>query len=98
MTAPLLEIKNMTVELPFGSRNADILSDICLTLNRGDRLGIVGESGSGKSITALAVMGLLPERMQVKGTLRFDGQDLITMPEDQRCAMRGRRAAMIMRS
>ncbi len=95
MTAPLLEINNMTVELPFGSRNADILSDISFTLNRGDRLGIVGESGSGKSITALAVMGLLPDRMQVSGTLRFDGQDLITMPEDQRCAMRGRRAAMI---
>lgn len=91
----LLEINQMNVSLPIGSRQVNILNDITMTLNRGDRLGIVGESGSGKSITALAVMGLLPDRMQVNGTLRFDGQDLTTMSENERCTMRGRRAAMI---
>jgi peptide/nickel transport system ATP-binding protein len=68
---PLLEMENMSVELPFGARSADIVSGITLTLNRGERLGIVGESGSGKSITALAAMGLLPDRMQVRGRLLF---------------------------
>ncbi|WP_374834229.1 ABC transporter ATP-binding protein [Paenochrobactrum pullorum] len=91
----LLEINQMNVSLPIGSRQVNILTDITMTLNRGDRLGIVGESGSGKSITALAVMGLLPDRMQVNGTLRFDGKDLTTMSESERCTMRGRRAAMI---
>lgn len=95
MTTPLLEMDNMSVELPIGLKVADIVSDITLTLNRGERLGVVGESGSGKSITALAAMGLLPDRMRVRGTLRFDGQDLATMPEAELCRMRGRRMAMI---
>ncbi len=92
---PLLEMDNMSVELPFGTRTADIVSGITLTLNRGERLGVVGESGSGKSITALAAMGLLPDRMRVRGTLRFDGQDLTNKPEAELCKMRGRRMAMI---
>ncbi|KAB2686572.1 ABC transporter ATP-binding protein [Brucella pseudogrignonensis] len=92
---PLLEMDNMSVELPFGTRTADIVSGITLTLNRGERLGVVGESGSGKSITALAAMGLLPDRMRVRGTLRFHGQDLANKPEAELCKMRGRRMAMI---
>ncbi|MCV9906993.1 ABC transporter ATP-binding protein [Brucella sp. HL-2] len=95
MTTPLLEMMNMSVELPIGLKVADIVSDITLTLNRGERLGIVGESGSGKSITALAAMGLLPDRMRVRGKLRFGGQDLASLPEAQLCKMRGRRMAMI---
>ncbi|MFC4625523.1 ABC transporter ATP-binding protein [Daeguia caeni] len=95
MKQSLLEISQMSVSLPFADKTVDIISDISLTLDRGERLGIVGESGSGKSITALALMGLLPGRMTVRGSLRFDGQDLVTMPEDQLCRMRGRRAAMI---
>ncbi|MCH4540495.1 ABC transporter ATP-binding protein [Ochrobactrum sp. POC9] len=95
MTTPLLEMDNMSVELPIGLKVADIVSDITLTLNRGERLGIVGESGSGKSITALAAMGLLPDRMRVRGTLRFDGEDLASKPEAELCKMRGRRMAMI---
>lgn len=95
MTTPLLEIRDLGVHLQAGGRQAEILSGITLTLNRGERLGIVGESGSGKSITALAVMGLLPHRMTLSGTLRFDGQDLTTISEAAHCTMRGRQMAMI---
>ncbi|MFD1198722.1 ABC transporter ATP-binding protein [Brucella gallinifaecis] len=95
MIAPLLEMGNMSVKLPFGERFADIVSDMTLTLDRGERLGIVGESGSGKSITALAAMGLLPDRMRVQGMLRFDGQDLAKKSETELCKLRGRRMAMI---
>ena len=95
MTTPLLEIRDLGVHLQAGGRQAEILSGITLTLNRGERLGIVGESGSGKSITALAVMGLLPHRMALSGTLRFDGQDLTTISEAAHCTMRGRQMAMI---
>lgn len=95
MTTPLLELRDMSVLFSAGSRSAEILSDINLTLGRGERLGIVGESGSGKSVTALAVMGLLPQHMQMRGSLTFDGQDLSSLSEPQRCKMRGRNIAMI---
>lgn len=95
MTEPLLEMRNVSVTLPVGDEMTDIVSDISFVLNRGERLGIVGESGSGKSITALAAMGLLPDQMSVNGTLRFDGQDLLKLPEAELCKLRGRRMAMI---
>ncbi len=95
MMEPLLEIRDLDVLLPAGNRQAEILSDIHLTLHRGERLGVVGESGSGKSVTALAVMGLLPHRMTMRGTMRFAGQDLTVLNEAARCSMRGRQMAMI---
>ena len=95
MTEPLLRMSGMSVELPMGHATVDIIADTNLELNRGERLGVVGESGSGKSITALAVMGLLPQKMRVRGELTFDGHDLATMPEEKFCTFRGRRMAMI---
>ena len=95
MTQPLLRMAGMSVELKAGDRTVDIIADTTLELNRGERLGVVGESGSGKSVTALAVMGLLPQSMRVRGQLTFDGRDLATMPEDEYCKFRGRRMAMI---
>jgi peptide/nickel transport system ATP-binding protein len=95
MTRPLLQMAGMSVELSAGPSRVDIVSDVDLELNRGERLGIVGESGSGKSMTALAVMGLLPERMRVRGELSFDGRNLAGLPEAEYCRYRGRRVAMI---
>ncbi|MGF6178311.1 ABC transporter ATP-binding protein [Ensifer sp. 4252] len=95
MTAPLLQMAGMSVELSAGTSQADIVCDVDIELNRGERLGIVGESGSGKSMTALAVMGLLPQRMRVRGELLFDGRNLADLPEAEFCRYRGRRIAMI---
>lgn len=95
MTAPLLEMVDMSVHLPLGNQTATIVSDLTLSLNRGERLGIVGESGSGKTMAALALMGLLPERMRIRGDLRFDGMDLTKTSEESFCKLRGRRIAMI---
>ncbi|HEV7321199.1 MAG TPA: ABC transporter ATP-binding protein [Ensifer sp.] len=95
MTNPLLHMAGMSVELSAGKSQVDIVCDIDLELNRGERLGIVGESGSGKSMTALAVMGLLPQRMRVRGELLFDGRNLAGLPEADYCGYRGRRVAMI---
>ncbi|WP_439273716.1 ABC transporter ATP-binding protein [Pseudochrobactrum sp. HB0163] len=95
MREPLLEIRNLDILLSAGGRHAEILSDIHLTVHRGERLGIVGESGSGKSVTALAVMGLLPHRMTMRGKMCFAGQDLAMLGESARCSMRGRQMAMI---
>lgn len=62
----------------------------------GETLGLVGESGCGKSVTALSVMRLLPRTARVAaGSVRFDGQDLLTLSEAEMRAIRGNRIAMI---
>ncbi|WP_116598253.1 ABC transporter ATP-binding protein [Primorskyibacter marinus] len=72
-----------------------ILKDVSLTLRRKEILALTGESGSGKSMTALAVMGLLPGRMRATGTLRLDGADLLSRTEAQMCRIRGNDIGMV---
>ena len=92
--SPLLEIDRLTVDLG-GSDAVRIVDGISLTLQAGRTLGVVGESGCGKSMTALAVMGLLPVPNRLGGALRLDGADVIALPEEQRRRLRGKRMAMI---
>jgi peptide/nickel transport system ATP-binding protein len=92
---PLLELRDLSVALPSERGPAPILSEISFTLERGETIGLVGESGSGKSMTALAIMGLLPDRMRPRGQLLFDGQDLLLADEQTLCGLRGRRIAMV---
>lgn len=92
MTA-LLEIDR--IEVAIGA--VRLLDGISLTVERGKILGLVGESGSGKSLTALAALGLLPliGGRVTGGAVRFDGQDMGTMSEAQRRALRGRRIGFV---
>ncbi len=92
---PLLDIAGLSLRIPTPEGMAEILSDVSFTLERGESIGLVGESGCGKSMTALAIMGLGPESAQMRGAIRFDGQDLLTTDETGLCAIRGRRIAMI---
>jgi oligopeptide transport system ATP-binding protein len=65
-------------------------------VDRGEALGLVGESGCGKSVSALSIMGLVPAPGQVVGgEVRYDGRDLLRLPERQRAAIRGNEIAMI---
>ncbi|RFB81281.1 ABC transporter ATP-binding protein [Methylovirgula sp. 4M-Z18] len=91
----LLDIENLRVRVPGPRGRTEILRGLDLTLRQGDRLGIVGESGSGKSMTALAIMGLLPEGAEVSGNIRFEGRPLPVQDEKAMCALRGNRIAMI---
>ncbi len=86
----LLKVDNLTVS--FGE--TPVLDDVSFMIGKGQRFGIIGESGSGKTMSALAVMGLLPEGATLKGTLAFDGAPL---PEDEaaRAKFRGRRIGMV---
>jgi peptide/nickel transport system ATP-binding protein len=92
---PLLEVENLTVTLATNRGPANAVRNVSFALDRGETVGLVGESGCGKSITALALMSLLPERAQVTGSLRLDGRELTALGEDQLCALRGDRMAMI---
>ncbi len=92
---PLLQVSDLRVTLDTARGPATALREVAFTLGRGQTLGLIGESGSGKSITALALMGLLPEGAQVQGSVRFGGSELTTLDEPALCRIRGRRIGMV---
>ena len=92
----VLELRNLTVALPPGADRPYALHDVSLALERGRTLCVVGESGSGKSMTASAVMRLLPEGVHVSGgQVLLGGEELLTLPEVAMRKRRGARVAMI---
>jgi len=91
----LLEVTDLHVTLHTARGPADALRGVSFRLARGQTLGLIGESGCGKSITALALMGLLPEGALVRGSMRFDGRELATLPEADYCKLRGDRIGMV---
>lgn len=93
--APLLVLQDLRVHLPTASGWVQALQGIDLQLERGQTLGLIGESGCGKSLTALAIMGLLPERARVEGSIRLHGQELNGQSDDLWRRQRGARMAMI---
>ena len=92
---PLLEVTDLRVTLPTARGPADALREVSFALERGGSLGLIGESGCGKSITALALMGLLPEGAQVAGSIRFGGTELTALDESALCRIRGHRIGMV---
>ncbi|HEY0118846.1 MAG TPA: ABC transporter ATP-binding protein [Cellulomonas sp.] len=72
-----------------------ILDGVHLDLEAGRIAGLAGESGSGKSMTALAVLGLLPRHARAAGRIELDGTDLLTLPRRRLADVRGRRVAMV---
>ena len=93
---PLLSVKGLSVSLPAAhGRRLFATREVDLTIHPGQIAGIAGESGSGKTMTALAIMGLLPPLAQVSGGLQFDGRDLLTMASRDRARIRGADVAMI---
>jgi peptide/nickel transport system ATP-binding protein len=92
---PLLEVNQLRVTLNTAGGALDALRGVSFTLERGQTLGLIGESGCGKSITALAVMGLLPEAARVAGSIRLQGQELTTLDEPTLCTLRGSRMGMV---
>jgi len=94
---PLLEIENLKV-IFHGDRGSatHAVDGLDLTIQRGQTLGLVGESGCGKTATALSVMGLLPKASaEVSGRIRFDGAELLSLPDRAMRNLRGDRLAMI---
>jgi len=96
---PLLELRGLSVQFDTDDGRVIAVDGVNLTVGRGEILGLVGESGSGKSVTALAVFRLIrPPGRIAGGSIRFDGQELLTLPEEQMRRIRGAQIAMIFQS
>ena len=98
MTAPLLQVRHLSVEFHTRAGVNYAVSDVSFDLHEGEILGIVGESGSGKSVTCSAIMGLLPSppaHIAPEAAALFEGENLLTMPEKALRRLRGNRISMI---
>jgi peptide/nickel transport system ATP-binding protein len=91
----LLCVTDLRVTLATARGEVEALRGIDFTLDRGETLGLIGESGCGKSMTALALMGLLPEGARVGGSIRFDGRELVGLDDAHWRSLRGDRIAMV---
>jgi peptide/nickel transport system ATP-binding protein len=87
----VLDVTSLSVSID----GTPILMDVSFHLERGDRVGLIGESGSGKSMTALALLGLLPEGATTSGSIRVGDADVLTLPERALAALRGGQIAMV---
>tara|TARA_B100000676_G_scaffold113577_1_gene113179 strand:- start:10 stop:987 length:978 start_codon:yes stop_codon:yes gene_type:complete len=95
--APLLEVDRLSVSFDTEAGLLNVVDDLSFELSAGESLGLVGESGCGKSVSALAIMGLLPKpsgRVD-GGDIRLAGESLLGLDEIGRASIRGRRIAMI---
>jgi peptide/nickel transport system ATP-binding protein len=92
---PLLRVQGLGVTLRTARGEARAIRDVGFTLARGETLGLVGESGCGKSVTALALLGLLPDSARVSGSVRFAGRELVGLPDEALCRLRGDRIGIV---
>ena len=94
---PLLEVRDLSVEFQTRKGVARVLEGVSFSLGRGSTLGVVGESGCGKSMTALAIMRLIPDPPGriTAGSVRFEGTDLLRLDDAAMREIRGNRVSMI---
>ena len=94
---PILEIRDLRIEFDTFEGVARVLDGIDLALGKGDTLGLVGETGCGKSITAKAILKLLPipPARIVSGQIWFEEMDLVQIPEEKMGSIRGEKIAMV---
>jgi oligopeptide/dipeptide ABC transporter ATP-binding protein len=97
MSAPLLAVEQLTVSAPGGAERVRIVDGINLTVSPGETLALVGESGCGKSMTALAIMRLVPPPLRIDAGSRvlFEGRNILALPATEMRSVRGQRMAMI---
>jgi peptide/nickel transport system ATP-binding protein len=96
MTEPLLAIRNLVLGLPVGGDRNRAVDGVSIEVNSNEIVCLVGESGSGKSMTAHAILGLLPSKVAaLDGEIRFGGRNLLDMPPREMRALRGRDIAMV---
>lgn len=91
----LLAVSDLTIGFGRGAMDAPVVRQVSFDIGPGQRLGLIGESGSGKSLTALAIMGLLPDSATVAGSISFQGRELVNRPDRVLAGLRGDQLAMV---
>lgn len=89
--SPLLTVSDLSIHT--GERK--LVSNVSFSIDQGSRMGLIGESGSGKTLTALAVMGLLPARIQATGSILLDNHQVVGAPESRLVPIRGTTCAVV---
>jgi peptide/nickel transport system ATP-binding protein len=92
----ILSVEGLVVDFPDRSAESRVLHDICLSLRRGETLGLVGESGSGKSVLARALVRLESPATIVSGSVLLDGQELTTKSRKEMRQIRGKKISMVL--
>jgi peptide/nickel transport system ATP-binding protein len=96
MDQHILQIKNLRVSFNKNKQKTTAVNDVSLQIEKGQTVALIGESGSGKSITSLSVLQLLPSNGQVeKGSVTFNGKELLNKPEKEMREIRGNEISMI---
>lgn len=91
----LIEVRNFSIQFPNSHGDVKIVDNVNFTVRAGETMGLVGESGCGKSITAMAIMGLLPKTAKLSGEIIYDGKNLLELSPQEHNALRGHEIAMI---
>ena len=93
--SPVLEVADLRVRFPTDDGEVHAVDGLSFSVAGGETLAVVGESGSGKSVTAMAILGILPRRARVSGEIRFRGEDMLGRTEGQLRQLRGNRIAIV---
>jgi len=91
----LLEVKDLSVDFDTHDGVVRAVNDLNFSVDAGQTLGIVGESGSGKSQSVFSIMGLLAKNGHARGSVRFDGREILNLPESELNKIRAEQIAMI---
>jgi oligopeptide/dipeptide ABC transporter ATP-binding protein len=97
MSKPLLTVDPLTISFPSEAGRTPVVDRVALSIDAGETLALVGESGCGKSITALAIMRLVPRpgRIEAHSRISFEGRNLLSLPVPEMRTVRGSRIGMI---
>jgi peptide/nickel transport system ATP-binding protein len=95
VTDDLLVLEHVEVGFATDDGQVSAVSDVSLSVSEGEIFGLVGESGCGKTTLAMATMGLLPASATVRGSVRFQGRDLVALPPEELRLLRGDRISMV---
>ncbi|MCS4536373.1 dipeptide/oligopeptide/nickel ABC transporter permease/ATP-binding protein [Corynebacterium sp. HS2168-gen11] len=93
--APLLDVRNLSIKFPGAHGDVAIVDNVSFSVRPSETMGLVGESGCGKSITAMTIMGLLPDTAEISGEIFFEGKQLVGMSPKEHNELRGHEIAMI---
>ncbi|WP_255152255.1 ABC transporter ATP-binding protein [Halorarius halobius] len=97
---PLLEVENLHVQFATSSGTAEVINGVDLTIEEGETVALVGETGCGKSVTVKSILGLLsqPPAKIPKGSIKFRGQELLGLPDEEMRQYRGQQISMILQN